>query len=81
MKDLQLLSLDFDGGYMATIVNKYNHDYVATKNFIGYTKREVLHKLVNDYNVIVPSKFYSKPKKIDTKALPLPLQIIYNMRY
>jgi hypothetical protein len=81
MKNLQLLSLCFDGGYMATIVNKYNHNYVTTKNFIGYNKREVLHKLVNDYNVIVPSKFYNKPKKIDTKVLPMPLQIIYNMRY
>ncbi len=81
MKYLQLLSLSFDGGYMATIVNKYNHNYVTTKNFIGYSKREVLHKLVNDYNVIVPAKFYSKPKKINTKVLSVPLQIVYNMKY
>ena len=80
-KYLKLTGMWFDGAYCCEIYNLLTGSY-SIKRFIDYSKKEVLHKLIHENNVIVPEKWYSKQKEYSKQELekfPLPLKIILSM--
>lgn len=49
----------FENTHWGTVANIYNRDLhcYQTIKFCGYSKREMIARLRNEYNVVVPKKF------------------------